>query len=108
REGEGGKDNIEEPDPEIAEPPPQCRKFPLPSRPAEFPGRHQEHTAEDTDEAQQTQLAPRQWVALPTTMLCGSPSPLKMGTLATIRAKPVTRRRWWHPCRSQGRLRQQS
>src|SRR6266478_8567581 len=37
REGEGGKDDIQEPDAKIAESPPQRRKLPLPSRPAEFP-----------------------------------------------------------------------
>jgi hypothetical protein len=37
REGEGGEDDIQKPNTDIAEPPPQRRKLPLPSRPAEFP-----------------------------------------------------------------------
>jgi hypothetical protein len=37
REGEGGENDIQKPNTDIAEPPPQRRKLPLPSRPAEFP-----------------------------------------------------------------------
>jgi hypothetical protein len=54
RKGESGKNNIQEPDPDIAEPPPQRRKLPPPPRPAKFPPRYQEQTAKYNDEAQQT------------------------------------------------------
>jgi hypothetical protein len=57
REGEGDKDNIEEPDAEIAEPPPQRRELPLPSRSAEFPNRDGEQTANDYDKGQMHLLA---------------------------------------------------
>ena len=52
RKDEGGKDQIKDPDPEIAEPPPQRRELPLPPRPAKFPGPDKDQAAYQYDEAQ--------------------------------------------------------
>ena len=45
RKDEGGKDQIKDPDPEIAEPPPERRKLSPPPRPAEFPSRDNDQAA---------------------------------------------------------------
>ena len=52
RKDEGSKDQIKDPDPEIAEPPPQRRKLSPPSRPAEFPGPDKDQSAYQYDEGQ--------------------------------------------------------
>src|SRR5438105_10016665 len=49
---EAGKDQIKDPDPEIAEPPPQRGEFPLPPRPTKFPQRDGKKTTEDESRAQ--------------------------------------------------------
>jgi len=45
RKGEGGENNIQEPDADVPEPPPQRRKLPLPSRPAELPDPDEDQAA---------------------------------------------------------------
>src|SRR5260370_14028329 len=49
-----GENQIEDPEPDIPQPPSQGRELSRPSRPAEFPPRYHEQTAEDNDEAQLT------------------------------------------------------
>ena len=45
RKDEGGKNQIKDPDPEIAEPPPERRKLAPPSRAAELPGPDEDQAA---------------------------------------------------------------
>jgi hypothetical protein len=52
RKYEGGKNQIKDPDPEIAEPSPQRCELSPPSRPAEFPQRHGQQAADDHDKDQ--------------------------------------------------------
>jgi hypothetical protein len=52
RKDKGSKDQIEDPDPEIAEPPPQRRELAPPPRPAEFPGRDDDQAAYQYDDGQ--------------------------------------------------------
>jgi hypothetical protein len=52
RKDKGGKDQIKNPDPEIAEPAPQGRELPLPSRPAEFPGPDKDQAGYQYDDGQ--------------------------------------------------------
>ena len=59
REDEGGEDDIEEPDADIAEPPPQRRKLPPPSRPAQLRERDEKEAADSDDESYQRRLLAR-------------------------------------------------
>jgi hypothetical protein len=52
RKDEGGKDQIKDPDPEIAEPPPERRKLAPPSRPAELPDPDEDQAAYEYYEGQ--------------------------------------------------------
>ena len=52
RKDEGGKDQIKDPDPEIAEPPPQRRELPLPSGSEEFPGPDKDQAGYQYDDGQ--------------------------------------------------------
>lgn len=56
REGKGGDDDIEEPDPNIAEAPAQCRKFAATARPAQFSQRDDNQAAENDGQACQGSL----------------------------------------------------